>query len=302
MKIYLYFFLFLFTKIYSQKINGFICDSISRKPIDLATISNKNIKYTSDLYGYFEIDSQKSDTLIISHIGYQNKKLLVKNFISNSNIFLNSSTEILSEVIIRNKKKKFSSPRPIHKNKNSDYFLGFQFETENCVFFENIYKEKTIISSIIFDLEKVSKKNRSNPAWKLDYFASIKINLYEFDIVNKKPGKKINLNEIITDPKYKNYKIEIDMNDYCIEIPKNGICVSVALINTKYKNPKKVFAVITPSFGFFKNREFKNNFSWIKYCNEDWHLNSISNDKLGRFIETLNVNLKIKNEENEIID
>jgi hypothetical protein len=90
-----------------QSIRGKILNFSDKKPISFVSIAlaNQRRGYTSDKEGNFEIPSKfvgKSDTLVISSIGYQTLKVPVKAALSQDEFWLSEETKTLDEVIIKN--------------------------------------------------------------------------------------------------------------------------------------------------------------------------------------------------------
>ncbi len=258
---------------YSQIISGKIVDSISQKPLDLATISFKNSSYNvlSDAEGRFKIDGINLPSyLLVSNIGYKTKKIEISAKENNYVINLSPQIEQLDEILIVSTKKKVEyngDKRLKSKNENSEY-VGFQFNTENCVYVKNPYNKKGKIKSIILEVSKL-KGYLENKKYKIDYLATFNLKFYKYDIQKNKPGKEIYSKNLIIEPENKNYKLTIDVDSLQIPFPENGVCVGVEIINTKYKNPKTTFAYISPVMNFYKNTEFSPTNSWIRYRNEE---------------------------------
>lgn len=253
----------------SQIISGIIVDSISKKPIDLANISftNSNYNVLSDSEGYFKIDCiNPKENLLVSNIGYKNKKLKLSIKENKYIIFLTPETQELKEVVIFNNNKKinYSWDKFLKtKRENSQYF-GFQFGTEHCTYIANPYRKTGKIKSVSLELEKL-KGYLEDRKYKVDYIASYNIKFYNFNNKSNRPGTEIYNKNIIIDPQNKTYTLTIAVDSLHIPFPENGICVGVEIINTKYQNPKKTFAFIGPLMNFSENSECFPIASWIRY-------------------------------------
>jgi hypothetical protein len=258
---------------YSQIISGRIVDSISKKTIDLATISFKNLSYNvlSDTEGNFKIDcNNASSALLISNIGYKTKQVKISNKQNYYIIYLSPQIEELNEVIIvsKNKKIEYSWDKILKsKNENSEH-VGFQFNTENCVYIKNPYNKKGKIKSISFEVSKL-KGYLDNKKYKIDYLATFNMKFYSYDNQRQKPGKEIYSKNLIIETENKTYNLTIDIDSLQIPFPENGVCIGVEIINTKYKNPKTTFAYIGPIMNFYKNTELSPANSWIRYRNDE---------------------------------
>jgi hypothetical protein len=82
---------------------GYLIDSETKIPLESATISSRNDHVVSDSFGYFRLKVNSSNNaLVIRHLGYQPFAKLASSFEKNScsNIFMNTSIEMFSEVIL----------------------------------------------------------------------------------------------------------------------------------------------------------------------------------------------------------
>ncbi|MFM9440791.1 carboxypeptidase-like regulatory domain-containing protein [Flavobacterium psychrophilum] len=176
---------------YSQNISGIILDSISKKPLELAsvTLNKTNRGVYSDAEGKFKISlTNENDYLLISYLGYTTKKVCASNFIktkeNNSIFYLSSTTERLNEVFVQNKKTEYGWSQSIQSKRENTRFFGFQFGTENCTYIKNSEHKKGKITAVILDLKKITQYNKDNPKWKLDYISDYNIKFYEIDLQN----------------------------------------------------------------------------------------------------------------------
>ncbi|MGN6602262.1 MAG: SusC/RagA family TonB-linked outer membrane protein [Ginsengibacter sp.] len=94
------------SKLFAQKaqiVSGIIINNEDNKPVYLASVSaiNKGATTTTDRSGLFKISiSQFTDTLIITHIGFSERKLVVTSGSTNIRIALQPFTTQLEEVSI----------------------------------------------------------------------------------------------------------------------------------------------------------------------------------------------------------
>lgn len=110
--------LFISNSIYSQ---NFIFDSINKTPINsVSIIYNNNQGVITNDDGYFELSKKQDiDSLIISHISYNFKKISFNSLKLNDTIFLTPSIINLDEIVINNFKVKdtvIKAIGKIHKN------------------------------------------------------------------------------------------------------------------------------------------------------------------------------------------
>ncbi|EKT3964768.1 carboxypeptidase-like regulatory domain-containing protein [Flavobacterium psychrophilum] len=291
---------------YSQNISGIILDSISKKPLELAsvTLNKTNRGVYSDAEGKFKISlTNENDYLLISYLGYTTKKVCASNFIKtkeNNSVFcLSSTTERLNEVFVQNKKIEYGWSQSIQSKRENTRFFGFQFGTENCTYIKNSEHKKGKITAVILDLKKITQYNKDNPKWKLDYISDYNIKFYEIDLQNNRPGAEIYNKDIIVNPENKTRNFKINIDSLNIPFPESGVCVGVEMINTRYKNPKEVFATIGPRINFTENRDANPVMAWSRFrYDKEWKFEPVARiqDRKGRRYNMMIVDLIIKPE------
>jgi hypothetical protein len=300
------FLVLLFNYSKAQTISGIIVDSITKQPLDLVnvTIKNKDIGVYTKPDGKFKLKlTNAEDEMLVSCLGYKTKTIGLLNFINKNEyepiFYLSPTTEALNEVLVGNKKINYSWAKTIKSKRENTQYFGFQFGAENCTYIENPYRKRGKIKSVILDLKKQPEYNKENPKWKLDYLADYNIKFYRFDSIKNKPGEEIYNKDIIIDPQNKTGNLTIDVDSLHIPFPENGICVGVEMINTRYKNPKKVFATIGPIINFTENREMHPIMAWSRFRYEkEWEFKtaSRSEDRKGRKYNMMIVDLVINTE------
>lgn len=133
---FLFALLLLQLSINSQSLNGVVLDSVSNEKLPYANLvlKDKNVGAYSNEDGSYNFDISKAtinDTLVISLIGYYNKKMAAFNYINESTYNLNfqmeSKVEDLEEVITHLKQKEYSITKK-----------GFQQEIEKLLFHHQI--------------------------------------------------------------------------------------------------------------------------------------------------------------------
>lgn len=195
----------------------YIYDSISKAPIPFANViiyEKENIinGFYADENGFVKIICNENSSLKFSCIGYENKTF-EKLFGLSDTIFLMQNSIILKEVIITNSNK-YKNLGFINSKKNStiNTFKGSEF----AVFIENESNVKTKIKSVILNLTK-----------KKDHTTILKIKFYKKGN-NDTPTDILNNRDIIYYLKNKhNGELEIDIDDENIELPEEGVYLSV---------------------------------------------------------------------------
>lgn len=297
--------LFLFSNVLNaQVLNGVVIDSHSKKPMELASVFFNESGYTvfTNAEGKFSIKvgNNKKDDLVISSIGYEDLIVNLKEFISGNKyekIFeMLPNVQTLDEIVISNEKIEYSWAKKISSKRKPRAGFSFQFGTENVRFIQNPYFKKGKIKKVILSLGK-HKKNRQIPEWKMDYLTAYGIKFYKYDPKNQRPGEELYAKSIVVEPENKTYDFVIDVDSLDIPFPKEGVCVGVEYVNTKYENPKKVFASIGPVMNFYEEEKLKPILSWIRYRGENREFkHSSSNFKNRRYQNVLVVDLVVNTE------
>ena len=293
------FFLLFPALFFGQVVSGKLFDRETSKALEFASVSILANGFTvfTNSEGNFTFENfLKEDQILISYIGYESKTLNAADFKfgSTNNFYLNPVLQELQEVVLVREVPKYSGTKEI-KSKNNDYQnFSFQFGTENCRFIINPYNQAGKIKSVTLDLTKVKDGAKPCKLCKVDYVPSYSLKFYKYDKKQGKPGQEIYKKSIVIHPENKTYKLKIDLDSLQIYLPKDGICVGIETINTKYENPKKVFAITAPSMKFVENRKISPVTSWIRYRGEEWSFRSNSSrDGDGKFLKEVWIDLQV---------
>lgn len=224
-------FLLYNTCLNSQIISGIIKDSTNNNPIEFATISFLKGKefYSTDEFGKYHINiNDNKDHLLVSCVGYQSVLIDLSNFIDKKiytvDLSLIPQIEELKEIVVAYNYNANYIFKKIGLKKGVVLSWLVQSGHEVCTLVKTPYKEVQYIKTVILNINKSFKKG-----YFLNHF---KINFYEYDEKEKKPGAKIITDEIIVLPENKNYALAIDVNSYDIPFPTKGLCIGVEAINT----------------------------------------------------------------------
>ncbi len=267
----------------------------TKEPVSFATVSFGNgngvfaddegvFKFTKKLYS--DIDS-----LYISALGFQKLDITTKNLADT--LFLMPHEDQLNTVIItsRRKFKKKRVDAIIHKN----YYKCWlpTIESEIAVFFPNTTKRLTKIASVNLPikLEASDWNKRKRSSTKVKSFSTLFL-LHFYENTDGFPGKTLTYDQIVFRVTEANSNLfELDVTDYDIFIPENGVFVSIQVLgytdrngkllpNKKYrevKTPKGLVKISTtfrpllpftdqvPESRTFVKRIFLNGNQWIKF-------------------------------------
>lgn len=281
--------IFVNMKTCSQTLKGRLIDSITKKPIELANITfvKKDLGVNSDLNGNFKIKiKDKSDNLQISSVGYNKKIINLSKFNETLDyavdIELSPKIEKLEEVLISNKKKKYSSIKILGLNKKLKIRSGFPFGYEFCNFIKNPLNKNGKIKSIILSLNE--KKD-------FDYLATYNIRFYEFDSINRTPGEELYFENLIVEPQNKTYKLKINIDALKIKLPKKGICIGVEIINSKYNEEISSMSKIAPNINFTHTK--MEILTWTRFRSKKWIVGTHKSQIKDAFVNAM-INIEVQ--------
>ena len=209
-----------FLNSYSQNI--IVIDSTNQKPIPFVNVyfSKGEGTFTNEK-GIFNLNNKFSDTLQLSHISYDEIRILASNI--KDTIIMSPNAVILKEIVISNGKK-------ISK------FIDFPKKNSSYGSFPVISKSEIItlitpstenINYIISNLEfKFEKKKSSDNA--VNAKTAIRVNIYNSE--NKKIKTKIYSSNVFIIDVTKKDMVNIDLNENYIELEKNGLFIAIEVI------------------------------------------------------------------------
>ncbi|KZS42550.1 hypothetical protein AWE51_03660 [Aquimarina aggregata] len=229
--------LFLSQFIYSQAYS--ILDAANKTPVSYATISFGNGSGTfADADGRFKYYKKwypKVDSLYVSALGY--KEITISTNAIPKTILLEQNIAELKEVYITAEKKRKYKTKRLASTVHNDYFRCWlpTVESEIAVFFPKESEKSTSISSVFLPVKVESSNKHSG---KEQPFSTLfKMQFY----ANEKgfPGKRLAYEDIIfkiTEKDKSNF--ELNVSEYKVYIPKEGIFISVQVLGYADKNGK----------------------------------------------------------------
>lgn len=255
-----YFLFFLGSNIQSQDI--IIVDSITKKPIEFASVRIKNDGFYSDRKGRVRIDGIINDTISFFHLAYHTKNIFL-NKIPDS-VFLNPKIIELDEIIL-GAKTNILEIKPAKKSRNyGSWVLMPKSELISYLYPRSDFIGLPINKIVIpFERKKELKEKTNSYAYMRLSIRSVKDSLL---------GKLLWASESLKISGTQNDKIEIDFENKPILFDSKGIAVVIELIgyfeNEKRLNESDVYVrpMLTkkPNKGFhsetfyryiFKNRQ-----------------------------------------------
>lgn len=236
-KLFLLLLLFLAKTTYSQ--NYTVLDSVQNTPISYATISFGNGNGTfADADGNFRFSKKwysDIDSLYISAVGYK-EQALATTALPKSIVLVQNVAELKEVYITAERKRKYKTKK-LASIIHNDYFKSWlpTVESEIAVYFPKDSEKSTKIASVYLPI-KIESSNRNSS--KTQAFSTLfKMQFYS----NKKgyPGKRLFYEDIIfivTDKDKSNF--ELNVSEYKVFIPKEGIFVSIQVMGYADKEGK----------------------------------------------------------------
>jgi len=255
--------LFLFTLSATAQIKGVVKDSITKKPIAYVSVwvENKSMGVSTEADGTFDINSSSEVKLQFSILGYKNK---VAKINKDGYYYLVPEDLIIEEVRIKNKKNSKSIKIGYSNKSNVSHLQGKYPQILAKKFdYDSIYKA----TSYLKEIEVFTKSPIEDAVFKL--------RILEFDSIKQLPGKSLISENILVKVKKGQKKNVIDVSQYNIEFPKNGIVIGVENIiieankylyspkNTSINNYSYAPAVVMNYVDDVKSYMFLN-LSWLK--------------------------------------
>lgn len=255
----LFFLCILSYSAFAQKtIRGKIKD-IRGKAVPLANVfSIKNQKGTvTNEKGEFELQNiYNNDTLKIENISFIPKLIAVKDFKNGNTITLSDSVKSLGDVVVRN----FNAFKKLASLGYSSYedHGEFKFVPGNqiAVYFKNPNRKEAWLKSVSFNIKDFGSCN-----------TNFRIRLLKVDLQKSMPSTDIITEDIIVFHQDLKKKNTVNLSDYKIIFPKEGMFVDIEWLPSE-NNCKKSFASISA------NLEVPTNQIWLNYKDQQWsHLN-----------------------------
>jgi len=299
--------LFLAQITYSQIYT--VLDAEQKSPISYATISFGNGNGTfADANGSFRFSKKwypDIDSLYISALGH--KELALATASLPSKILLERDVSELKEVLIVAEKKKKYKVKKRSSTVHNDYFRCWlpTVESEIAVYFPRQSDKSTKIASVYLPV-KVTSSNKNQS--KDPSFATLfKMQFYGLD--NGFPGQRLPYEDIIfivsnTDKP----NFELDISEYKIHIPKEGVFISIQVLGYADKEGKlqqakkyheietrkgmvKISTTFRPLLPFTDKISNYNTFTRrVFYKNQTWQRFDKKYSKNNKLIKSNNVN------------
>lgn len=217
--------LLFFLSVFSGISQNQIIDAVSKSPVSYAHIKSPNgLKgVISDYNGYFVLDSTfiAFDTVIISCIGYDQEKMLVRQLAEKATIVLHPNTQNFSQVTIAAKKTKtklktLGITKKPKKNRRAEHVGIGKNGEQKAVWIPNDYSLTGYLKNIHVYVTDLGYPD-----------AHFRIHVYACDIFETKPGKELTQSNIIVAATQGKEWITVDMSNEHIEIGEHGCFIGI---------------------------------------------------------------------------
>lgn len=223
-----------------------ILDNSTKAPISYASVSfgNGNGIVANDDGVFFFTNKlyPDIDSLFISALGYKDLALSVTNL--KPKLFLQQQADELDEVVLGfkpNKKRKYKT-ESLKPYLDDDYYKCWlpTIESEIAVYFPNEDQQEKRLAKVKFPIALESKdwkKRKKSNSDKKKFSTLFKVNIYNRK--NGVPGQNLNTETIVFRATEKDGDYhELDITDYDIIMPKDGVFISIQVLGYTDKNGK----------------------------------------------------------------
>ncbi len=210
----------------NQKVTAYVLDEL-KKPLSDVHIYTNTQKFTlTNFEGKFELVLDSTDTLYISHIGFETLFFLANQI--PFKIILKNKDFVLPELEINAKKQRKSNKNlGTFWDKKSNFFLGGK---QFAQFISNSYSQEGLIN------KGYIKIDQSTSALK-HLTMKIQIQLYEG---NQSPDQELLTESLVVNFPLGTSKLTIDLSPYHLVFPKKGLFLGVKVLGYFDKDNKWV--------------------------------------------------------------
>ncbi|MEO9258263.1 MAG: carboxypeptidase-like regulatory domain-containing protein [Crocinitomicaceae bacterium] len=227
--------IFISLSVFSTFGQNQIIDAESKAPVSYAYIKSvNNLKgVISDYNGFFVLDLSFSalDTIVVSCLGYTQKKFLVRDINEKKTIELNQSMQDLSEVTVKAEKtkyqlKKLGVTKKPSKMMYADYVGIAKNGEERAAWIPNEYSVEGYLKNIHVFVTDLGFPD-----------AHFRIHVFACDTFETKPDKELTTSNIIASATTGNEWVTIDMSNQHIRFGENGCFIGIEW----FDSPKSKF-------------------------------------------------------------
>jgi len=228
---FILFFSFSFPALGQKNICGHILDSLSLRPVSYATVSTLSTSMYCDSLGYFKLNNIQDNYIIISCIGYNNKKI---------NIYFDQCDTILLSPV-------FKELVPVTVSKPSlqmDKKIQLGKLEGKSKFSINVPSGLTILK--YFPMPEQSKayiigelKIRASHSPEDYEPRKVRVRIFEANAENVLGRDILQSSDIFIIDNIKNQLATLDLSGYGIKMPKSGCFVGIEFIRNGFEKDLK---------------------------------------------------------------
>jgi hypothetical protein len=251
----LIFFLFISVQVFSQQLifKGKLVDKETNKPVVYANISflNSEKGISSQENGEFEIPIDKKlleSKIHISCLNYKDTIVFAKD-LQNKTLYLKAKDIELKEIVLSKKRNKKIILDEVKKRVSPLHTAGIRMIAK---YFPNELTEDFLIEKVEIHF---SKRNATN--------AKFRIRIFSKDLESNFPKEDLLIESIPISIQKGQRLIEINLEDYYLSFPKDGVFVVFEKLLIPYnfyewkESDEKFNKYYAPIIGITKSKEFK---------------------------------------------
>lgn len=260
--------------VFGQDLRGLVIDRTTKEPIPFAHIISENSTYgiVSSIEGDFILPKRFDGTAFtISALGYEPYKFDVSRDFLNQPINLIPKSYSLKEIVINSPKYKKKWLNDFNNPKFGVYGIRNGGEVATFIDESDLFPQARLQKISVY-IHNVSSNNY------------LRLHIYDYNILCSCPGIELLDTNYIISGGYNNEWVDIDVRNSFIEIPENGIFVSIEGLRTETQNRND-----TLELGGFSKPEKFGNHTFRKNFLGNWKGNKTVNFKV---INVLNLAVK----------
>lgn len=223
----------------NKKVELIILDGYNKAiPYCIIVNTKREYGFLSDSSGKVTFIVPETDTLIVENLGYFPKKIPVKNISSTIlNVKLDENPILLKEFVVKKNNRVFNIGIS-SKAKTSNLKWQVIHNFELCLYIKNNLNFPCFIKRVNF-----------YTGFSGTPITPFRLKIYSVD-KNKFPEKNLLKNNVIVSPKNKSKWISIDLEEYLISLPENGIAIGIEWL---YPTQSKILNKAGPKIGILKD-------------------------------------------------
>jgi hypothetical protein len=214
----------IFSVACAAQIKGVVRDSVSGKPVALANLQVKGgtMGTTSESDGSFRLEAKKTDSVVVAALGYDSKTVLAAQV---------REIKLIPAMPVRS----INAESPIHSKKLEIGGLSKRHHAHSAGQAPWIYARKFEYNPSLQATPFLETATIYTDAWKSG--ATVRLRIFGVD-PSGCPGEDLLLESVTVTVKGGARETDVDLSEYKIKMPKNGLFVAVEWLlvdGNKYK-------------------------------------------------------------------